>query len=188
MTDEEREYNERMLRQDFERRLPLRLDRQARIPVHPALPTQFFAQASAECRHLFFDERFYGCIVLTQAVVEGISKFVGDRKKLRTGSSFKQRIEHWKKLKPAVISERVCDAFLRVHGNDRHDFHHLNSNVEQDKRELERRAEECLLGLYEIQSELFACPIVKPGELHFVNPEYWDIAADGGVRIYADCV
>lgn len=52
MTDEDREGNERMLRHDFERRLSGRLDRQARIPVHPSLPTEFFAQASAECRHL----------------------------------------------------------------------------------------------------------------------------------------
>ena len=188
MTDAEREGTELMLRQDFERRLPARLDRQARIPVHPCLPTEFFAQASAECRHLFFDERYYGCIVLTQSVAEGVARFVAEKKCPGDKSKYKKRVEKLlNSVKPTAISQKVHDAFLRVHGHDRNDFHHLNSNIEQDRRELEKRAEECLVALFEIQSELFACPVVKPGIQDFVNKEYWSLDAHGRIRIYADC-
>ena len=64
------------------------------------------------------------------------------------------------------------EAFHRIRGSDRNTFHHLNPDVPTDLAELERRAEECVNALYQIESEVFAVKIVK-GKLAPKRPEYW---------------
>ena len=67
------------LRSRFEAELPARIDRYAKSRVHPVIPDGYFAAASSECRKLFVDGNFYGCITLAQAVAEGLARFVAEK-------------------------------------------------------------------------------------------------------------
>lgn len=182
MRAEEQAILERRMRDNFERSLPTRMERHARIPVQTILPLEFFVEASRELRQLFIDERFYSCIVLAQSVAEGIARFIAEKKGVRVVNDYAAQVNLLQRDRQnPAISQKVFKAFKRVHGKDRNDFHHLNPTVPQDRRELDRRAEECLLSLYEIESEVFAFHPVDGGKIHLVHPEYWAISPNGAV-------
>src|SRR5882672_7769167 len=55
-----------------------RFRRQQTSRVHEIIPNHWFAPASSECRALYVDGHFYGCISLSQAVAEGLSRFLAE--------------------------------------------------------------------------------------------------------------
>lgn len=71
-----------------------------------------------------------------------------------------------------VISAVALDAFMRIWGNDRNTFHHLNEDVPTGYEECDRRAEECVKALLTIESELFAFGI-NEGRIVPKSPIYW---------------
>ena len=66
----------------------------------------------------------------------------------------------------------TLEAFTRIWGNDRNTFHHVNPDIVTSHDELERRAEECVGALYDIESEIFAFQI-HDGAIVAMNPAYW---------------
>ena len=114
---------------------------------------------------------FYGAICLTQAVAEGISKFLTLRNGHRDTGNRNSRIALLKKR--GVISLEAYRAFKRIEGGDRNDYHHLNANIETDLESLELRAGECVLSLFAIQIEVFAFSVGEAGTMVVVNPQYW---------------
>jgi len=166
-----------LLLEDDEDKFEQRLVRVLRVRVHKFIPHAWFNGASVECGNLFRDGHFYGCICLSQSVAEGLAKFVleahGDKKSARG----KRLIDKLKKLKARarneqVMSRRCLEAFERIAGSDRNDFHHLNETVITDRGKLEKRAEECVMALYDIESELFGYDI-SDGRLVPHDPKYW---------------
>jgi hypothetical protein len=153
-----------------------RIARVQRVKVQRVIPLEWFSTASTECRDMFIDGHFYGCICLAQSVGEGIGKFVlevhregiGKQQwpvKNAKGVKGKKLLKTLKGLKRGtrnghpmcVLTDKCLDAFTRIEGNDRNDFHHLNRNIPIDLAALEQRAEECVTALYDIESELFGC-------------------------------
>lgn len=133
------EQDEEFLRQRFDQTLPERVRRRQVAPVHAAIPAEWFAPATRECRDLFVDGHFYGAICLTQAVAEGISKFLIIRNGHRDTGNQNSRISLL--LKRGVISREAYRAFKRIEGGDRNDYHHLNATIETDFAKLDARAE-----------------------------------------------
>jgi hypothetical protein len=184
------EWTRLQIQKDDESKFELRVARAQRTNVHRIIPLEWFAIASTECRDMFIDGRFYGCICLAQSVAEGMGKFVLEVHRARLGKH-RQPIENSRGVKGkkllktlkdlkcgirngqpmSVLSERCLDAFNRIEGNDRNDFHHLNRNVPTDLAALEQRAEECVVALYDIESELFGCEF--GGSLTPYQREYW---------------
>jgi predicted nucleic acid-binding protein len=83
-----------------------------------------------------------------------------------------------------VLSQKCIDAFERIKGRDRDDFHHLNKGVATDREKLEKRAEECVSSLYEIETELFGFGI-ENGTLVPLQPQYWPRPnADKYIRVF----
>jgi hypothetical protein len=74
--------------------------------------------------------------------------------------------------KARAITEAALNAFLRIGGNDRNTFHHVNRDIPADAATLERRAEECVSALLEIESELFAYT-THEGRIIPKNEVYW---------------
>jgi hypothetical protein len=74
--------------------------------------------------------------------------------------------------KAGAISDTSLNAFLQIWGNDRNTFHHVNTDIPTDGAELERRAEECIASLYQIESELFAYT-TDEGRIVPKNAAYW---------------
>jgi hypothetical protein len=198
MTDEtmfgqlDAESMRQLIQEDDEGKFDQRIARLQRVRLHKMIPHLWFDAASTECRDLFRDGHFYGCVCLTQSVAEALAKFVLEVHKEKIGKqrrpielcekpmTGKQLIDRLKKLKGGtrngqpvgVLSEECIEAFERIEGRDRDDFHHLNKGVATEREKLEKRAEECVAALYEIESELFGFG-VDNGVLVPLQPQYW---------------
>ena len=158
------------LKQLDEARQAGRAERAARTEVHGVIPNQFFAAASSECRDLFIDGHYYGCISLAQAVAEGLSSYLG---RLHHAGAKKDPQQRVRRLQAnGDISSGAMEAFLRIWGNDRNTFHHLNEDIPTDYNELVRRGESCVQALLAIESELFAFGISE-GRIVPTHPIYW---------------
>lgn len=170
------------LRQAFERTLAEKVARWQRVKMHQFIPYEFFSSASSECRDMFVDEHYYGCISVVQAVAEGLSRFVAEKNSMKPPGDFGERIALLERR--GLISNKLADAFRQTHGNDRNDFHHLNKKVPQDRRKLEARAKECLSALYEIESDIFGYTF-SDGSIVYNQPKYWPPQnADGTVTVF----
>jgi len=165
----DRRKREQLKRRD-EAKLTARADRAQRTQVHGIIPGEFFAAASSECRDVFIDGHYYACISLSQAVAEGLTRHMGDVHKVGARNDPRKRVALL--LSKDAITNATADAFLRIWGNDRNTFHHLNRDITTDRHLLEQRAEGCVEALYEAESEVFACERVG-GKLVPKRPEYW---------------
>jgi hypothetical protein len=182
----------RLIQEEDDAKFDQRLARLQRVRLHKIIPHLWFDVASTECRDLFRDDHFYGCVCLTQSVAEALAKFVLEVHKEKIGKqrrpielckkpiTGKKLIDRLRKLKGgtrngepiSVLSQGCIDAFERIEGRDRDDFHHLNKGVATEREKLEKRAEECVSSLYEIESELFRFGVDK-GVLVPLQPQYW---------------
>jgi hypothetical protein len=170
MAMSEANWKTEQLNRHDEARLAGRAERAARTEVHGVIPNHFFSAASSECRDVFIDGHYYRCISLAQAVAEGLSSYLGRLHQVGAQKDPQQRVQRLHKK--CAISAGGLNAFLRIWGNDRNTFHHLNQDIPTDYFELERRAEECVKSLLEIESEVFAFGITE-GRIVPKHPIYW---------------
>ena len=134
------EWNREQLRADDASHFEGRFARLARTEVHWLIPAEWFAPASSECRDMFRDGHFYGCICVAQAVGETLAtKFLMDHHPAAENEPGNIRE---KLFRAGVITHECRLAFLLIRGDDRNDFHHLNTNVPTERVKLEQRAEE----------------------------------------------
>ncbi|MDZ4781225.1 MAG: hypothetical protein SGJ19_13305 [Planctomycetia bacterium] len=177
------------LRRQFEFRLPAMVARQANLQTQPFIPDAFFAQASAECQRLFVEGHDYACILLTQAVAEGIARFLAEKNNVKVfANDHRAQINLLQHAPgPPAITPAAFSAFRKIRGKpceDRNDFHHMNSNVEQSCAKLEQRAKQCIESLYLIEAEVFAFEYGNGGTLVLANPHYWPSAGANEVMVY----
>jgi hypothetical protein len=166
-----KEFQKERMRTALEADIDNRVKRGLRTSVHPVIPYHYFSLASSECRDLFIDGRFYGCISLCQAMVEALIRFLCKTKRIASGD-VRARIS--KLFKNGVISLQCRDACKMVHANDRNTYHHLNEDIETDYEVLMKRAEECVNALFQIESEVFAYTL-QEGKIVPKHPEYWPL-------------
>ena len=153
-----------------EARLPARLERAVHTHVHELIPNHFFSAASSECRDTFIDGHFYACVSLAQAVAEALARFLNGFHRVGAKNDPPQQARRLRKA--GAISDKALNAFLRIWGNDRNTFHHVNRDIPTDATVLESRAEECVNALLEIESELFAYS-ADEGRIIPKNEAYW---------------
>jgi len=67
--------------------------------------------------------------------------------------------------------------------NDRNTFHHLNRDIPVKNEDLEKRAEECVNALFEIESELFAYSSTD-GKIIPKNVAYWPKADEDHLEVF----
>jgi len=67
------------LRASYEATIEQRVDRYLEVSHQPITPNPHFADASAECIRLYTDGYFLSTVMVTQAVAEGIRRFVVER-------------------------------------------------------------------------------------------------------------
>ncbi len=164
-------------RKSFEAGLDEAWARAQRVPVLNVIPGEYFSRGSTECRELFINGHFVGCISLCQAVAEGLSKFLIKVKRMRSTKDYKTRCHRL--FKEKIISKQSLASFQNIHADDRDDFHHMNETIAVDYQTLERRAEECLTELYKIEAEIFDHRF-EQGTLIPKFPEYWSINSESG--------
>lgn len=167
------------IRQTFEQTLSARAHRYLKVKPHGIIPFTPFAPASSESSLLFRDGHFYGCIALTQAVAEAMTRFLCIRNGWKPDKVFENNIT--KLQKRGFISQEIKNKLLTI-WNNRDDYHHLNPNIEIDLNKLEKIALDKLLCIKEIESDIFKFSF-QEGKLIPENPKYWNVNRDGTAEV-----
>lgn len=179
---DERRRIEESIKNEVLQTLSERADRFLQVRGTILVPYGPFAAPSAECVEQFRDGHYFGCIALTQAVVEAVIRHVWQiklRKKPNQEGSFEKNLEALHKKK--FISDEWKDRLDRMWA-DRNSFHHLRPSVEADHRKLEEMARTTLKLLNELEQEFFGFT-VRDGMVIPDHPEYWAIK-DGESLVY----
>lgn len=166
------------LKQIFAMTLNERIERRLEIKPLGIIPNSHFAAVSAECYSLYQDGHYYGTISLTQAVAEALLRFLCEKNDLEFSSP---ENNVGKLQKKNIIPADLAQSFSNIR-EDRNHYHHLNHQIERDKKKLEQLAKEKLSRLKQIEEELFAYSS-NNGRLVPKFPKYWD-QKDGKVPVY----
>ena len=162
------------IRREVLRTLSDRADRFMQVRGMILVPDGPFAAPSVECAEQFRDGHYFGCIALTQAVLEAVIRHVWQvklRKKPNQEGSFDKNLEalHKKKFISDEWKTRLDQMWA-----DRHTFHHLRPSVEFDKQKLESTARNTLELLNDLEKEFFGFTL-REGMIVPDHPEYWSI-------------
>jgi len=168
------------IKQEIIQTLSLRAQRYLKVKPHGIVPYTQFAPVSAECTLLFRDGHFYGCITLAQSVAEAIVRFLCQKNSWKPKKDFEKNINTL--LNRKIISEKLENIFLKIWEN-RHDYHHLNQNIEVKRIKLEEISYKKVLLLKEIESEIFKFT-TKNGKLIPENKKYWELNKDGTIPVF----
>jgi hypothetical protein len=166
------------LRQIYEQTLNERVDRYMEIDHQGIIGNHYFAEASSECIDLYRDGHFIATVMSSQAVNEGILKFLAERNGINTT----EHSELMGKLKcQNIISMACANASERIWGSFRNDVHHMNPKVASIP--FQHLAKSNLQALAIVEGEVFGVDF-KDGKLIPKKPKYWDVQKDGTVPVF----
>jgi hypothetical protein len=174
-----RHHLRRGLRDIFEQTVDARVSRYLEVGHQGIIPNHYFAAASSECVDLYRDGYFLSAVMVSQAVNEGIFKFVLERNAIPRVGALSDDVPTL--VGRGIISQECADAFSRIWGGFRNDVHHMNPGVLQIP--FESIAKRNLADLALIEREVFATEF-EAGRLVPVHRKYWDLGADGTVQVF----
>ena len=141
----------------------------------------YFSRASVECIHLYRDGHFIATVMMTQAVNEGILKFVAKRNNI-SDKEYKDYSDLFTILvSRGIFSKECADASKQIYGSFRNDVHHMNPKVAHI--DFPKLAKKNIQNLSIIEREVFEAYLDEKGRLVPKHPKYWDIQLDGKVPI-----
>ena len=156
-----------------------RVERYLEVAHQGIVPNHHFAAASSECIDLYRDGYALSAVMVSQAVAEGIWRFVLERNQVEANRD-----------RPAlaatlvarrILSAECADAFGRIWRSFRNDVHHVNPSVSNIPfRDLAKRN---LKDLAAIEREIFAVSF-NDGKLVPIQPLYWDLGIDGMTSVF----
>lgn len=156
-----------------------RVNRYLEVSHLGIIPNHHFAPASSECVDLYRDGYFLSAVMVSQAVNEGIWKFVLERNGIPRDRSLSDIVPTLASL--GIVSQECVDAFNRIWGSFRNDVHHMNPNVTEIQ--FDAIAKRNLADLAIIEREVFATQF-QAGGLDPVQRKYWDLGADGMAQVF----
>jgi hypothetical protein len=171
---EERHRIEESIKTEVLRTLSERADRFLQVRGNNLAPPAPFAAPSAECVEQFRDGHYFGCIALTQAVLEAVVRHIWQVKLNKKGhrdGRFAKNLEALHKKK--FINDEWKTKLDRMWA-ERHSFHHLRPSVESDQQKLIETARNTLKLLNDLEREFFGFS-VRDGMVVRDHPEYWSI-------------
>ena len=171
---DERRRIEESIKNEVLRTLSDRATRFLQVRGAIIVPDGPFAAPSVECAKQFRDGHYFGCIALTQAVLEAVIRQIWKKKfkkKLNQEGSFDKNLESLHKKK--FISDEWKTKLDQM-WTDRHSFHHLRPSVECDQQKLEATARTTLKLLNDLEQEFFSFAW-REGMVVPNHPEYWSI-------------
>jgi hypothetical protein len=162
------------MRGDLEQSIEDRVERYLEVAHQGVIPNHHFAPASSECIDLYRDGYVVSAVVVSQAVTEGVWRFVLERNQIQYERDRESQADAL--VQSDVISADCAAAFGRIWRSFRNDVHHMNPSVAAVPfRELARRN---MIDLAVIEREIFAVTF-NEGNLVPVQRRYWDLRADG---------
>ena len=156
-----------------------RVERSIEVDRQRIIGSHHFADASTECILLYIDGYFIATVMTTQAVNEGIIKFVAARNNIKY-----QNMCHYDRLKTlkdnGIISQKCFEASCQIWRSYRNDVHHMNPKVaEIDFPELGKKN---IHSLAVIEREIWSINR-RDREMIPIQPKYWDVNPDGTITI-----
>ena len=182
-TQEELEFRRKGLTDFFtqldEQTREARVERNLEVDRQRIIRSDYFAKASTECIDLYTDGYFIATVMTTQAVNEGIIKFVAARNSIKH-----ENMNHSELLKTLkdknIISQDCFEASKQIRGSYRNDVHHMNPPVA--KINFPELAKKNIHNLAVIEREIWATNF-RNGKMIPIQPQYWDINPDGTIRV-----
>ena len=169
------------LRQRDEQTREDRADRYLEVRQQGFIPNYHFADASAECLFLYRDGHFIATVMTTQAVNEGILKFVAKRNNIREKDYGDLYDLLTILMKQGIFSPDCFDASKQIYGSFRNDVHHMNPKVAEINFQV--LAKKNIQNLSVIEREIWAAYPNADGKLVPLEPKYWDIDPDGTAEL-----
>ena len=167
------------LRESDEQTREDRADRYLEVNQQGFIPNFYFAPASAECLFLYRDGHFIATVMTTQAVNEGIIKFVAERNSIDYENITREDLLTTL-LSEGIFSKNCFKASTQILKSFRNDVHHMNPNVA--KIDFHELAKKNIQNLSVIEREIWAAYHDAEG-LVPLQPKYWDTNPDGTATI-----
>lgn len=167
------------IRSELEQTLEQRVDRYMEIKHQGIIANHHFATASSECMNLYRDGYYISAVMVSQAVNEGIVKFVAERNGIRQKTVQGDLIDKFVQKK--IMTLDCAQASKQIWGSFRNDVHHMNPKVASIP--FQQIAKRNLQDLATIEKEIFGTDY-SDGKLMPHHPEYWDVQEDGTVPVY----
>ncbi len=146
-----------------------RVNRYLEVENQWVMPAHHFSSASRECLNLYRDGHFIATVMVTQAVNEGIIRFVAERNNMKHDNM--KHSELLKILKDkSIISQDCFEASDQIRGSFRNDVHHMNPKVATI--DFQGLAKKNIHNLTIVEREVFNVDI-HDGKIIPKHPEYW---------------
>jgi hypothetical protein len=180
-SDERRKELKRSWISAFLQSLEERVERYLAVEKQLIIAHHHFARASSECIDLYRDGYFTSCIMLTQAVAEGIVKLVAERNDIQQKE--RERRENFVRRlnENNLVSSDFANAFVCISKSFRNDFHHMNPKVATI--DVASLAEKNIMHLAVLEREIFGFDYGPDGTIVLKQPKYWDIDSSS-IRSY----
>lgn len=179
---------EQSIRDELNATIEERVNRFLEMAPKGVVANHHFSAASAECIELYRDGHFTSAVMVSQAVNEGMMRFVAEtnniclQKKAQEGKTkgIPDLIDELHKQ--GIISTNCANASRRICGSFRNDVHHMNPGVVKVPfREIAKRN---LGDLMTIENEVFAAQFAPDGSVILGQPKYWTSGNDGKVSAF----
>ena len=166
------------LKSRFESTLEERVQRAIEVRSQAVIPHHHFTWASTECVDLYRDGYFMATAMATQALNEGLIRFIADRNGIPSNGDPYQLIVTF--LSQSIVSAASADAMRRILRSFRNDFHHLNPSIAKvPVQDIARRNIEDIAA---IEKEIFEHSY-QDGKISPKHEKYWDVRADGTMLV-----
>lgn len=156
-----------------------RVERNLEVDRQRIIGSYHFAEASTECINLYTHGFFIATVMTTQAVNEGIIKFVAERNKIQYQNM--RLCEILQTLESiCVISQDCSRASDEIRRSYRNDVHHMNPTVA--KINFPELAKKNIHNLAFIEREIWATNF-DDGKVIPIQPKYWDFNSDETITV-----
>lgn len=156
-----------------------RVERNLEVDRQRIIGSYHFAQASTESIDLYTYGFFIATVMTTQAVNEGIIKFVAERNNIQYENMTLSDILTTL-ASQSIISQDCFKASEEIRGSYRNDVHHMNPPVA--KINFPELAKKNIHNLAIIEREIWATNF-SAGKLIPIQPKYWDVNPDGTISV-----
>ena len=154
-----------------------RVERNLEVDRQRIIRSDYFSEASTECIDLYTHGFFIATVMTTQAVNEGIIKFVAERNNIKHDNMNHSDLLKTLKKK-SIITQNCYEASEQIRGSYRNDVHHMNPPVA--KINFPELAKKNIHNLTVIEREIWATNFDN-GKVITIQPKYWDINPDGTI-------
>jgi hypothetical protein len=155
-----------------------RVQRAMEVRPQQIVPHHHFTWASTECVYLYRDGYFMATAMATQALNEGLLRFIAERNGIPTNQDLYVLIDTF--LAQDVVSVNCANAMRQILKSFRNDFHHLNPSISNVP--VQNIARRNIENITLIEKEIFEHSY-ENGKLFPKQPKYWDTRPDGTMLI-----